>query len=395
MKVLLVTDFFPPVRGGLEFHVDLLASELTARGHDVHVATVTDDPRATSSAVTVHTVAPLYRSFISYVDADRPFHPPVPDPKAIAALRRLAVQVKPDVVHAHNLLGLSARVARHIPQVFTAHDYALVCQRRTLLRPDGSMCAGPQLQSCLRCGTDEGSLLRSAAMAAGTMVGRRSLPADVVLAVSERVRTELRRYVRTPVQVVPGFIPATDARPLSVDGLPPSPPYVMYAGDPGSHKGVDLLLALWGSVDAPQAPLVLATTKPLQAALPANVTAVQLSRPQTMTAFAGASVVVVPSKWHEPFPTVAMEALAAGTPVIASNVGGLPDIVRAGVDGLLVPPADGEALRHALQALLSDDRRRGEFASAARAGASRFTAASVVPRIEAVYQSLVRERVAA
>ena len=394
MRVLLVTDFFPPVRGGLEFHVDLLAAELATRGHDVHVATVTPNPQPSSPAVTAHVIAPLYPSFIRYVDADRPFHPPVPDPKAVAQLRRLAAKIRPDVVHAHNLLGMSARVDRNVPQVFTAHDYGLVCQRRTLLRPDGGICGGPRLRDCVSCGTQEGSFARSTTMAAATMVGRRTLPADVVLAVSERVRAELTRFLRTPIEVVPGFIPPAPATPAPVAGLPGSP-YVMYAGDPGAHKGVDLLLAIWGSADAPDAPLVLATTKPLQALTPDSVTALQLTRPQTVAAFAAAALVVVPSKWHEPFPTVAMEALAAGSPVIASDVGGLPDIVRDGVDGVLVPPADIDALRTAIAGLLADDPRRQRLGAAGRSGASRFAAETVVPSVEAVYERLVRAKAAA
>jgi hypothetical protein len=56
VRVLHVSDFFPPVRGGLETHVDDLAAELADRGHDVHVATLTRGARPVDPAVTVHAV---------------------------------------------------------------------------------------------------------------------------------------------------------------------------------------------------------------------------------------------------------------------------------------------------------------------------------------------------
>ena len=384
MRVLLVTDFFPPVRGGLETHVDDLAAELADRGHEVHVATLTPDPMPSSPKVDVHVVTTALSRVIRHERADRPFHPPLPDPRARRELRALIRGLRPDIVHAHSWLGVSLPRRDRPPTVFTAHDYALVCQLHTLLRTTGERCSGPAVGKCVACGARRYGAVRSAALATGTPIGRRLLPADRVLTLSEYVAARIRPYLSTPVEVAGGFV-----RDVEVDtdvALPalPSAPYVLYAGDPGAHKGLDGLLDVW-TADAVPAPLVVATTKPLARPVTGDVTVVTLTREQLAVARRRAAVAVVPSLWDEPYGMVAVEALTSGVPVVASNVGALPELVTDGVDGLLIPPGDRDALVSAIRGLVEDEPRRQRFAAAAKDSARRFAAASVVPRIEAAY----------
>lgn len=388
MKVLVVTDFFPPVRGGLETHVDDLAAELADRGHDVHVATLTPDATPTSPDVQVHVVTTTAGKLIRHERADRPFHPPLPDPRARAGLAALVRALRPDVVHAHSWLGVSLPRRDRPPVVFTAHDYALVCQLHTLLRTSGERCDGPALAKCVPCGARQYGVLRSTALATSTPIGRRLLPADRVLTLSEYVAARIRPYLATPVDVAGGFVrtPAVDDD-VEMPSLP-SLPYVLYAGDPGAHKGLDGLLDLWAANAVP-APLVVATTKPLARPTAGDVTAVTLTRAQLAKARSGAAVAVVPSLWDEPYGMVAVEALTAGVPVVASAVGALPELVTDGVDGVLVAPGDCDALTAALCALVDDGSRREQFAAAALRGAKRFAAANVVPQIEAAYVAAV------
>jgi glycosyltransferase involved in cell wall biosynthesis len=114
--------------------------------------------------------------------------------------------------------------------------------------------------------------------------------------------------------------------------------------------------------------------------------------------YADATVAVVPSVWPEPCPTVALEAMAWGLPVVASRTGGLPDLVDDGTTGLLVPPGDPAAMTEALATVLGDDGRRAAMRTAAAERAHRFSTTTVVPAIEGVYVEVAaarRERVPA
>jgi len=93
----------------------------------------------------------------------------------------------------------------------------------------------------------------------------------------------------------------------------------------------------------------------------------------------------VPS-WEEPFGIVILEGMASGIPVIATAAGGPLDILRPGVDGVLVPPKDPRALADAIRSL--DDKREGLIRSARQRAEAEFDIRKVVPKIEAFYRKV-------
>jgi glycosyltransferase involved in cell wall biosynthesis len=101
-----------------------------------------------------------------------------------------------------------------------------------------------------------------------------------------------------------------------------------------------------------------------------------------LAAWRRCTVDVVPSTRLEAFGAVALEAIAAGTPVVASRHGGLPDVVVDGERGLLVPPGDAPALGAGLDRLLGDEGLRGRLAAGAAVRAKRFRASVVLPAVE-------------
>ncbi len=105
--------------------------------------------------------------------------------------------------------------------------------------------------------------------------------------------------------------------------------------------------------------------------------------------YGAADVVVVPSKQPDPFPNAALEAAAAGCCVVASDHGGLPEMLRDGVTGVLVPPDDPAALAGALAALVDDPARREALEAAAAADvAERFSCARMLDRVQSLYDLL-------
>jgi glycosyltransferase involved in cell wall biosynthesis len=108
-----------------------------------------------------------------------------------------------------------------------------------------------------------------------------------------------------------------------------------------------------------------------------------LPRERVLELLAAADAVALSSAW-ENFPHVLVEALAVGTPVIATAVGGVPEIVADGVNGLLVPPHDPDALAVAIHRLLSDVDLRSKLAAAAAESVNRFSAEVVYRDLEVV-----------
>jgi glycosyltransferase involved in cell wall biosynthesis len=160
------------------------------------------------------------------------------------------------------------------------------------------------------------------------------------------------------------------------------------------HKGVDVLFDAHRRLTDPP-PLVLAgrVESGIESQLPPGAT---LHGPRPLAEIAGllrkARVVVVPSVWPDPCPTVVLEAMGAGRPVVAAASGGIVDMVDDGTTGLLVPPGDSAALAAALAELLPDVERMRSFGDAGRVAVRAFTASAVVERIEATYRRVRASR---
>ena len=113
---------------------------------------------------------------------------------------------------------------------------------------------------------------------------------------------------------------------------------------------------------------------------------------QVMASWARACVAVVPSVWNEPMGQVAVEAMLAGKAVVASDVGGLRDVVIDGVTGLTVPPGDPGVLAMALDILVEDPGMRQRLGEAGRRHARQYEAGTVVPRIIEVFEDAISRR---
>jgi glycosyltransferase involved in cell wall biosynthesis len=175
----------------------------------------------------------------------------------------------------------------------------------------------------------------------------------VALPVAEAFAEQARRLGARDVRVIP-----TGLELPPEPGEPADPPEVLYAGRLSEEKGVEELAAAAEGLN-----LVVAGDGPLRALLPQARG--MLPREQLYALMERASVVVCPSR-RDGLPVVCAEAMAHGRPVVASAVGGLPDMVRDGETGLLVPPRDPAALRAAIDSLLADAELRRRLGRAAR-----------------------------
>ncbi len=170
--------------------------------------------------------------------------------------------------------------------------------------------------------------------------------------------------------------------------------YALYVGRIAKEKGLQVLLDAAASV--PDLPVRIAGDGPDRIALEEqsrrrglNVTFLgRIDRGTVARAFAGARAAIVPSIGFDPLPTVAIEAMAAGVPVIGSRTGGIPEIVHN--TGVLVTPGDPVVLAAALREARDDPSRFAELGRAARTRyETRFTLDAFGERLESIYNSLV------
>jgi glycosyltransferase involved in cell wall biosynthesis len=389
MKILLASDFFPPSPGGLEAHVQRLANALIRREHEVAVVTCTAQPDPLpGSAAIVPAMTVLGRAPQLFLEGGRPYPPPFPDVSFRRTVSLLADRWQPDVIHAHGWCAFSCYWPSAPPLVVTLHDHGLRCPKKTLIR-EGAECVSGRGMRCITCAGAQSIAKRLPLTAVMTQsVPRLVAHTSRFLAVSRSVAQRVAEVgITAPaVEVVPNF--------LDIDDLPRDAPAdaatILFVGPDSQHKGRSVLINAFRHLPSGQARLVLVgSDTPVD--VPGVSTLGYLRNAALREQYQKASVVVVPSVWPEPCPTVVLEAMAHGRPVVGSRIGGIPDLVEDGLSGLLVRPNDPRALADALLRILTDHDLRHRLARGARARAEQFSTAAVVPRIEQVYASIRQE----
>jgi glycosyltransferase involved in cell wall biosynthesis len=402
LRILMLTQSYPPIIGGEQRVVEDLSAELVGRGHRVAVATLRQPGMARDGdgGVALHGL----RTSASRIpglsrDPERRHAPPAPDPETVLDLRRVLVKERPDVVHAHNwlvhsYLPLHRRASPAL--VLSLHDYGLLCATKRLLWR-GAPCSGPGPVKCVVCAAGTYGRGRGPAIALGTRLGETRLrrAVDMFLPISTTVRDLSRLGAGDTHRVVPNFIgplPRPPTNSTLLDQLPDEP-FVLFFGDISVDKGApDLLEAYTAMVEQP--PLVMIGRWLLEgeAGTPAARVLGPWPHEFAIEAVRRSMFTVVPSIWPEPFGLVALETAAAGKPIVASDIGGLRDIVADGETGLLVPPGDRGGLAAAMARLIGDSGLRMRMGSAAARRAALFSPDSVVPQIEASYREAITAR---
>lgn len=405
MRILEVTDCYPPpVVGGRDLQVQLLSHELASRGHEVNVVALagSSGPRTEmDGSIPVHRVAGWSRVLTRlYVDPDKPFHPTLADPGVVRVLRRLLRELRPDVVHAHSWMLYSFLPLlpwEGTKVVVSIHEYGFVCPKNTFSYR-GGVCSGPAYLKCVSCAAGQYGFVRSLALTTGlTLMRPWTGRVDRYIANSAataRASARLPGPGGAPIAIIPPFVPdsAFGKLPRGRPGfVPPEGDYLMFAGGLGPYKGLDVLLEAWGGLD-PKVPLVVAGVRRPDTPKvfpPGVIVAEDVPHREVLRAWNHCVAAIVPSRWPEPFGTVALEAMAAGVPVVVSKVGGLRDLVVDEVTGILVPPGDSVALRRAMGRLLSDQALRQRLGGAGRERALAYSASTVVRAWEEVFRGVV------
>lgn len=407
MRILMLAQGYPPVIGGAEQYVRHLSLELARRGHSIAVVTLAAQSTpgyALDDGVRIYTIGGTLQRIPWLFSTARRHAPPFPDPESVSSLRHVIAHEGPDIVHAHDWLVhtfLPLKAWSRARLVMTLHDYSLVCAQKRLMYKDRRSCPGPAVSTCPGCAAHHYGLAKGMLTVLGnwTMGIAERHAVDMFLPVSEAVANGSGlTAARLPFQVIPNFIPdATHAQEEGTEvylSVLPGDGFLLFVGDLVHDKGVSVLLEAYASLPAaPPLVLIGRRSSELPRILPPRVIVLHNWPHGAITqAWRRSVLALVPSVWQDPCPTVALEAMAAGRPVIASRIGGLTDIVVDGQTGYLVPPHDVSALREAIAHLLADQALRERMGDAARHRALAFSASRVVPRIEQVYRQVLHRQ---
>jgi glycosyltransferase involved in cell wall biosynthesis len=394
MNVLIVHDY-GTLSGGAENVSVMLRDGLRRRGHDARLFASTAQPLPLPNVAD-------YTCFGTMSSARKLLQ--VANPSAVRRLRRVLREFAPDVVHVRMFnTQLSPLILQPLTRYRTllhVGSYELICPLLTKTLPDGSACHNKAGMACYRAGCVP--LLGVARTLVQARL-RHQWQDGITLKVpnSDWVRRRLLAEGIDAGEAVLNGVPVRAARPPLAD-----PPTVAFAGRLVPKKGVDVLLDAMARVVAemPRARLLLAGDGPERRTIEETVAASGLAsnvialghrpRAELERLLAGAWVQAVPSRWEEPFGNAAAEAMMRGTAVVASDTGGLRELVQDGVTGFLVPRGDANALAQALLRVLGDAALAERLGAHARATAlAELTEDRMVECFLELYEQLLRHPV--
>lgn len=322
--------------------------------------------------------------------------------RTTATVRRFVERERIEVVHAHNLfptLSPAPLRAAHdagAATLMTLHNFRLLCLPANLLR-DGRLCedcVGHVPWRGIRHRCYRGSALGSAVLATSLVLHRSLGTFDGVsryLAVSDFVRRKHLEAGLDPsrIAVKPNFVWPIPSREGPGE-------YFLYLGRLAVEKGVDTLLAAW-ALREPPGVLVIVGDGPaagsLRAAAPPGVEfRGQAAAHEVPSIMASARALMIPSRWYEAAPRTITEAYAAGVPVVASDIGALPEAVQSGTTGFLVPVDDPAAWARAAQRLADDAESERLGVGARSLWSERFTPERGLEALETEYEAAIEYR---
>ena len=378
MRIALVSPYSWTYPGGVTRHIEALAREFIAEGHDVRVLSPHDPVDMVSTALhrgaTPQTlelpdfVVPLGRTV--GVRGNGAISNLTLSPAGMTALHRELRTGGYDVVHLHEpvapVAGWVAAAGTGRPLVGTFHAFS----ENRLTNGLGNLMGARRMLNHLH----------------------------VRIAVSEAAAWTGRRFFGGHYRVIPNGVhldPSVTAMERDPSGPAADRLRIVFVGQSVERKGLPLLLRAFEALreHIPCELTIVGPTHEELAPLMMDDDGVRVlgkvDDERKRQELRAADVLCAPSLGGESFGMVLTEAFAAGTPVVASDIAGYRDVVRDGVDGVLVAPADAQALAEALRDMWEEPARRAEMAHAAAADVQRFAWPRVAAEVMGAYQDAI------
>ncbi len=340
----MTSSYYPPYHfGGDAVHVKYLSEELVKLGHEVHVMFSIDgfrykkpdfngflENKEESNGVILYPLqSPLGKSDLYFTNlTGRSSY-------VKNRFSEILKEIKPDVVHHHNIFFLGYNILKkhgNYKNLYTAHDYWLICQRFDLMKYGQNKC---EHKNCFYC------TLFSKRFPQIWRNGKSFMEAlgdiDTIIAPSNFMKDKLSKSLPIKANVVniPNFVPGlpADIKDSNYSN------YFLYVGVLERHKGICNLVKIFKEISMEiDAKLIIVGTGSLKKKIEEYVTKNKLenkvfvlgwvSNDMLWSLYKDALALVMPSIWHENNPIAALEAISAGLPVIGTNMGGLGEIIE-------------------------------------------------------------------
>lgn len=343
MRILFIHNRYQ-YRGGEDTTLEMESALLLSKGHEVKILEFNNDQLSSSVSKITGGLRAFYNS------------------RSASVVEREILDYKPDIIHIHNLFFTASPSVLYkakqmrIPVVMTVQNYRLICANALLLREQQvcELCinkvfplAGIRYK-CYRSSYIESALV-TAITGTHKLLSSWDKKVDVYIVPSEFLKNKLNnsslKLPGSQIAVKPNFIKDIPAENINRED------FFLFIGRLSPEKGIATLLQCFAAApslklviagDGPDKDMVLAHTKNV-----ANITYLgQQLKEQVLELMKKCRALLFPSIWYEGLPLTIIEALATGTPVIASNLGAMTEMIQDGYNGFYFNPGNADELRN-------------------------------------------------
>jgi len=393
MKICFISRFYKPfVRGGAEIYVGKIAEKLAKKGHEIFV--ITPAPQKQNYAekinnVKIYRISPLniynaYESFKKPLLSKIVYHSlDLFNLHSYMLIKGILKDENPDIAHINNYKGLSPlsfKAAKDfkIPIVFTAHDYSSICIRTNLLNGKGEICENPRIP-CKIYNKIQKFLIQD--------------KPDIVTAPSNFVLQKLESkglFKNVKKIVLPNPIETGKRTEKDYDNI-----NILFVGSLSKHKGPQILIKAFKKLKGDNLRVHILGKGPDEDRLKELARGDEritfhgfLTGKELMNMYKMANVTVVPSILYDNSPMVVYESFMCSTPVVASRIGGIPELVKHGYNGFLFEPGDNTELAKILNMVSRDPEILKKLEIGAYKSSKKYDIEKHIDKLEEIYRSL-------
>ena len=398
MKVCFISSFYPPLLfGGAEIYVRRISERLVRQGIDVTV--ITSDSKISLkpsieyiNGVKIYRIHPL-NIYPIYNTLCKPailkpfwYIIDIVNVHSYFVIKKILNKEKPDIVHVHNFKGFSfafdAARSLHLPLIFTVHDYFFECLKETLFTHSHEICKDPP------------AVCKAYAC---TQKFLKNNKPDIVTAPSMFVIKKMKkdgffnkcRTLKLPLGIE---LDGTEKCDRSYDII-----NVLFVGRLNRFKGLNTLITAFTQLKSQKAHLHIvgegkeeAEFKKFAGADPAITFHGFIKDEELASLYKKSHLLVVPSVWYETFGIVIIEGFKYGLPVIASNIGGFPELIDDGDNGLLFEAGNTEQLRKKLEYLIGNPLEIKRMSDHAFTTAQKYSMDEHIRKLTCLYNEVIR-----